>query len=122
MDFSQSALLFDLSFQSVILHLLISVCIQLHQMLLVVNLVDFPEDYCEILDLFLFYHSFYLNDQSNSINLSVPSILHTSTFPPQRPDLEKPQSLTIINTQPISIQYQITDLTTYFAGLCIQLA
>jgi hypothetical protein len=30
MDFSQSALLFDLSFQFLILHLLISVCTQFH--------------------------------------------------------------------------------------------
>jgi hypothetical protein len=46
LDISQSALLFDLSFKSVILHLLISVCTQFHHLILVVLLVDFPENYC----------------------------------------------------------------------------
>ena len=32
MDFSQSALFFDLSFQFVILHLLISICTQFHHL------------------------------------------------------------------------------------------
>jgi len=36
---------FDLPFQFVILHLLISVCTQFHHLFLVVSLVDFPEDY-----------------------------------------------------------------------------
>jgi len=45
-DFSQSVLFFDLSFQFVILQLLISVCTQLHHLFLVFLLVDFPEDCC----------------------------------------------------------------------------
>jgi len=38
MDFSQSAPLFDLSFQFLILHLLISVCTQFYHLFLVVNM------------------------------------------------------------------------------------
>jgi hypothetical protein len=45
MDFSQSALLFDLPVQIVILHLSIYVCTQCHHLFLVVLLVDFPEQY-----------------------------------------------------------------------------
>ena len=45
-DFSQTALVFDLSFQFVIVRLLISVFTQFHRLFLVVLLVDFPEDYC----------------------------------------------------------------------------
>jgi len=37
---------FDISFQFVILHLLISVCTQFHNLFLVALLVYFPEDYC----------------------------------------------------------------------------
>jgi len=45
LDLSQSTLLFDLSFKSVILQLLISVCTQFRHLFLVL-LVDFPENYC----------------------------------------------------------------------------
>ena len=45
-DFSQTALVFYLSFQFVIVRLLISVFTQFHHLFLVVLLVDFPEDYC----------------------------------------------------------------------------
>jgi hypothetical protein len=58
MDFSQSALFFDLSFQFVILHLLIPVCTQFHHLFLVIILVDLPEDYCQILDLLIFHYPF----------------------------------------------------------------
>jgi len=42
MDFSQSALFFDLSFQFVILHLLISVCTQFHHLYFGRPLSQFP--------------------------------------------------------------------------------
>jgi hypothetical protein len=45
-DFSQAAPFFDFSYQVVILHLFITVCIQFHHLFLVFHLVDVPEDYC----------------------------------------------------------------------------
>jgi hypothetical protein len=59
MDFSQWVLFFDLSFQFVILHLLISVSTEFCHLYLVVLLLDFPEDYCQILDLLFLYYPFY---------------------------------------------------------------
>ena len=58
MYFSQAVLFFDYPFQSVILHLLISVCIQFHNLFFVDLLVDFPEDYYKTRDLLLFYYTF----------------------------------------------------------------
>ena len=59
MDFLQSPLFFDLTFHFLILHLLISVCTDFCHLFLVVLLLDFPEDYCQILGLLFLYHPFY---------------------------------------------------------------
>jgi len=64
MVFSQLAMLLDLSFQYLILHLLVFLCTQLHHMFVVVLLVDFSEDSFLILDHFPFIlHSINITNQ-----------------------------------------------------------
>ena len=64
MDLSQLAMLLDLSFQYLLLHLLISLCTQLYHMFVVVLLVDFSEDYFWIFGHFPFtLHSIYTINQ-----------------------------------------------------------
>ena len=65
----ESRSVFELSFQFVTLHLLISVCTQLRHLFLAVLLVDFPADYYQILVLIFLYYPFCWHDQSNSTDL-----------------------------------------------------
>jgi len=72
---------FGLSFQFVILHLLIPVCTQIYHVFLVVLLVDFLEDYFKFLTCFSFpIHSTNITIQFNRLvtndSISETSILH----------------------------------------------
>jgi len=59
MELPQSALFFYLSFQFLILHLLISLCTQFHHLFFSRPLSRLPWNYYEILDLLFFNYSFY---------------------------------------------------------------
>jgi hypothetical protein len=69
LDFSQSALCFDRSFQFVILHLVISVCTQFHRLYFGLLLVDLHDNYCLILTFLLLSIQTHIYVSFNNITL-----------------------------------------------------